>query len=75
MSFITNMLTAEGESNPSSKRTIAFIAFLLLAIGFIADLVFGLKASQASIDAMMYIVVGGLGFTSVEKFVKKEEKK
>lgn len=75
MNFISNMLTAEGDNNPSSKRTIAFLAFLLLAIGFITDLVFGLKASQASIDAMMYIVVGGLGFTSVEKFVKKEEKK
>jgi hypothetical protein len=75
MNFIANMLKAEGDNNPSSKRTIAFLAFLLLAIGFIADLVFGLKASQASIDAMMYIVVGGLGFSSVEKFVKKEEKK
>lgn len=75
MNFIVNMLKAEGDNNPSSKRTIAFIAFLLLAIGFITDLVLGLKASQSSIDAMMYIVVGGLGFTSVEKFVKKEEKK
>jgi len=75
MNFIVNMLKAEGDDNPSSKRTIAFIAFLLLAIGFITDLVFGLKASQASIDAMMYIVVGGFGFTSVEKFIKKEEKK
>lgn len=74
MNFIANMLTAEGDTNPSSKRTIAFIAFLLLAIGFIADLVFGLSASQANIDAMMYIVVGGLGFTSVEKFIKKEKK-
>ena len=75
MSFITDMLKAEGETNPSSKRTIAFIAFLLLAIGFITDLVYGLKASQASIDTVMYIVIGGLGFTSAEKFIKKEEKK
>ncbi len=75
MDFLYKMLTGEGENNPSSKRTIAFLAFLLLAAGFISDLAFGLKASQASIDAMMYIVVGGLGFTSIEKFVKKEEKK
>jgi len=69
------MLRAEGDTTPSTKRTIAFIAFLLLAAGFVTDLVLGLKASQASIDAMVYIVVGGLGLTSVEKFVKKEEKK
>ena len=75
MNFIANMLKAEGDNNPSSKRTIAFLAFLLLAAGFITELVFGLKVGQPIIDAMMYIVVGGFGFTSVEKFVKKEEKK
>jgi len=75
MNFIVSMLKAEGDTNPSSKRVIAFIAFLLLAIEFITDLSLGLKASQASIDAMMYIVVGGFGFTSVEKFVKKGDKK
>lgn len=75
MGFISNMLTAEGDSNPSSKRTIAFLAFLLLATSFIMELFYGMKVSQPSIDTMMYIVIGGLGFTSAEKFIKKEEKK
>jgi hypothetical protein len=34
-----------------------------------------MKVSQPTIDTMMYIVIGGLGFTSAEKFIKKEEKK
>jgi hypothetical protein len=69
------MLKAEGDNNPSSKRTIAFLAFLLLAISFVTELFYGLKVSQATIDTMMYIVIGGLGFTSAEKFIKKEDKK
>ena len=75
MNFISKMLTADGDNNPSSKRTIAFLAFLLLCIAFVAELVYGMKVGQPIIDAMMYIIVGGFGFTSVEKFVKKEEKK
>lgn len=75
MSFINEMLKAEGENNPSSKRTIALLAFLLLGISFITELFYGLKVSQPTVDTMMYIVIGGLGFTSVEKFIKKEEKK
>jgi hypothetical protein len=75
MSFITDMLKAEGDTNPSSKRTIAFLAFLLLGTSFITELFYGMKVSQPTIDTMMYIVIGGLGFTSAEKFIKKEEKK
>jgi hypothetical protein len=75
MSFITDMLKAEGDSNPSSKRTIAFLAFLLLGTSFITELFYGMKVSQPTVDTMMYIVIGGLGFTSAEKFIKKEEKK
>ena len=75
MSFITDMLKAEGDSNPSSKRTIALVAFLLLSTSFITELFYGMKVSQPTIDTMMYIVIGGLGFTSAEKFIKKEETK
>jgi len=75
VNFLVTMLKAEGDNNPSSKRTIAFLAFLLLAISFVTELFYGLKVSQATIDTMMYIVIGGLGFTSAEKFIKKEDKK
>lgn len=68
------MLTAEGEQQPSSKRFITFLAFLLLATGFIAELFFEKKLNPQTLDAIMYIVLGGLGFTATEKFVSKEEK-
>jgi hypothetical protein len=66
------MLSGEGETNPSSKRVITLLAFLLLAVGFLAELFFEKKVSAQTFDAMMYIVLGGLGFTASEKFTKKD---
>ena len=68
------MLSGEGETNPSSKRIITFLAFLLVATGFLAELFFEKKVSPQTFDAMMYIVLGGLGFTASEKFTKKDTK-
>jgi hypothetical protein len=69
------MLSGEGESNPSSKRVITFLAFLLCAIGFIAEMFFEKRVNPTTYEYMMYIVLGGLGFTASEKFIKKETTK
>ena len=74
MNFLAKMLSGEGENNPSSKRMITFLAFLLLAIGFIAEMFFEKRVNPQTFDTMMYIVLGGLGFTASEKFVSKEKK-
>ena len=75
MSFIVRMLSGESESNPSSKRTITFLAFLLLATAFFSDLFFVKRVSPQTFDAITYIVLGGLGFTASEKFTKKDTTK
>ena len=75
MGFLLKMLSGEGENNPSSKRTITFLAFVLLAVGFIAEMFFEKKVNPTTYEYMMYIVIGGLGFTATEKFVKKEPTK
>jgi hypothetical protein len=46
-----------------------------VAIGFIAELFFEKRVSPQTFDAMMYIVLGGLGFTASEKFTKKDNTK
>ena len=74
MGFLLKMLSGEGENNPSSKRTITFLAFVLLAVGFIAEMFFERKVNPTTYEYMMYIVIGGLGFTASEKFTKKETK-
>jgi len=75
MSLLIKMLSGEGENNPSSKRVITFLAFLLLATGFIAEMFFERKVNHSTYETMMYIVIGGLGFTASEKFTKKENTK
>jgi hypothetical protein len=69
------MLSGEGEQNPSSKRVITFLAFTLLATGFIAEMFFEKKVNPTTYEYMMYIVLGGLGFTASEKFTKKDNSK
>lgn len=72
--FLVQMLTAEGEQQPSSKRVITFLAFILLAVGFLSELFFEKKLNPQTLDVIMYVVLGGLGFTASEKFTQKEEK-
>jgi hypothetical protein len=74
INFIVKMLSGEGENNPSSKRVITLLAFILLAIGFIAEVFYEKKLNPQTFDAIMYIVLGGLGFTASEKFTSKEKK-
>jgi hypothetical protein len=71
MNLVSKMLTAEGEEYLSSKRVITFLAFILLALGFVAEMFFEKKINPQTYEVMMYIVLGGLGFTASEKFVKK----
>jgi len=70
MNFIARMLCGEGDQNPSSKRVITFLAFLLLATGYIAEMFFEKRVNPQTFETMMYIVIGGLGFTASEKFTK-----
>jgi hypothetical protein len=68
------MLSGEGEQNPSSKRVITLLAFLLIVVGFFAELFFQLRVSSETFEAITYIVLGGLGFTASEKFINKDKK-
>lgn len=52
----------------SSKRIVTLVAFILIAIAFISDLFFDKTITQAIYDSMVYIVLGGFGFTGLEKF-------
>jgi hypothetical protein len=56
----------------SSKRVVTFLAFMLCAYGFVAD-IYGYKVSPELFDSMMYIVIAGLGFTASEKFASKQK--
>ena len=66
------MLSDGTDGSISSKRVITFLAFILCAFGFVAN-VYGYPVDSKLFDSMMYIVVAGLGFTASEKFSSKKD--
>jgi len=70
MNWLQSMLTDGTNNSISSKRVITFLAFILCAYAFIAN-IYGFHVDTKLFDSMMYIVVAGLGFTASEKFSNK----
>lgn len=56
----------------SSKRVVAFLAFICCAVSFFLDQFTSHKVAPALFDSMMWIVIAGLGITGVEKFAPKK---
>lgn len=56
----------------SSKRVVAFLAFICCIVAFFVDLFSNYNVSANLFDAMMWIVIAGLGFTGLEKFAPKK---
>ncbi len=67
--LMTSVLSSDGKI--SSKRFITLIAFLMMVIGFAANLFFDLTVEEFMYEAMVWIVLGGLGFTASEKFANR----
>ncbi len=64
------------KSEVSSKRFIAFLAFIMMAIGFLSNLYFGYKVEEHMYKSMEWIVEIGMGAILLERFSgKKEEDK
>lgn len=64
----SSMLQDGVDGSLSSRRVITFVAFLLCAVAFIANMFFGYKIDQFIFESMAYVAMAGLGFTVAEKF-------
>lgn len=73
MHWIRSMLSDGTDDGVSSKRAVTISAFILCAAGFVGDLLWDKKVDPNVYEAMMYIVVAGLGFTASEKFSKNKK--
>ena len=69
--MLGNMLKDSHDDTVSSKRVIAFAAFVLCAVAFVANLFWGYKVDAFMFDAMIYLAMVGIGATAVEKFVPR----
>lgn len=67
-SIFFSQIMQDNDGGFSSKRVVTFYALLLISIGFFANLFGGYKVEQFMFDAVMFIVIAGLGFSGAEKF-------
>jgi hypothetical protein len=74
MNILYNILSDETKTNISSKRVVTLLAFVLFGIGFIAELFWNYTVQPAMLEAVMYIIIAGLGFTASEKFASNTGK-
>ncbi len=73
LTYIKDMMSDNG--NPSTKRMVAVVSTLLIAIGYIANLFWDFTIEEFIFNGVMYIVIGTLGITGVEKFAPKKPTK
>jgi len=66
--MLRGMLNDTHNDAISSKRVIAFAAFVLCAVAFVANLFWSYKVDAFMFDAMIYLAMVGIGATAVEKF-------
>lgn len=58
---------------PSSKRIVSIIFSILVMVAFIGNMGWGLSVDDNLLDAVMMIIIAGLGITGIEKFAPKIE--
>lgn len=63
---------ADSAGAPSTKRVISVIFAILIGVAFVANLGWGLSVDDNLLDAVMMVVIAGLGFTGVEKFAPRK---
>ena len=64
-------ILADSKGSPSSKRWIAMICFLMIIGSWSADLFYHLTSTEYIFDSLIYLVVGCLGITGIEKFASQ----
>ena len=74
MSLLYSMLKDGDDDTISSKRVVTFLAFLLCAIAFVANLFWGYEVKQFMYESMIYLAMTGLGVTVAERFAPKKKK-
>ncbi len=74
MKLLKSMLKDGDDDTISSKRVVTFLAFLLCAIAFVANLFWGFEVKQFMYESMIYLAMTGLGVTVAERFAPKKKK-
>lgn len=73
MEWLKSMLKDSNDGSVSSKRVIAFLAFIMCCIAFLVDLFSGRTVTPSLFDSMVYIVMAGMGLATTEKFAPTKD--
>lgn len=66
-----NGMLAEGDGKLSNKRVITLLSTIMLVVAFVANMFFGYKIDDNILNAIMFVIIGGMGITGMEKFAPK----
>jgi len=67
---VKGLLKDSHNNTVSSKRVVVLLSVLMMIIGFVGNMFYGLQVAEHIYNAIMYVVVTGLGMTGLEKFAK-----
>ena len=72
--FFTNLKSVfkDSQNNTiSSKRIVVFLCVIMMIVGFVANVGYGIEVSKHIYTSIMYVVLVGVGLTGIEKFAPK----
>tara|TARA_B100001287_G_C22658236_1_gene518942 strand:- start:871 stop:1122 length:252 start_codon:yes stop_codon:yes gene_type:complete len=69
-SYLAKILT-DVDGQPSSKRLVTLIAFVLISAAFVANIFTEIPLKEYMFEGMLWLAGAGLGFSTVEKFSRK----
>ena len=77
LSQIKGMMS-EGDGKLSNKRVITLLSTVMLVVAFVANVFMAKHIDDNILNAIMFVIIGGMGITGMEKFapkIKEEIKK
>jgi len=71
-SYVSKILQ-DYDGVPSSKRWVAFICLMMVVATWASNLYYGKTITEFIYDSLVYLIIGCLGISGVEKFVPKKK--
>ena len=68
-------MLAEGDGKLSNKRVITLLSTVMLVVAFVANVFMGKHIDDNLLNAIMFVIIGGMGITGMEKFAPKVAEK
>ena len=68
-------MMSEGDGKLSNKRVITLLSTVMLVVAFVANVFMGKHVDDNILNAIMFVIIGGMGITGMEKFAPKVAEK